>query len=353
MNRYQSTPGSQDGAFPTEDWFSAIRETVSFVDRTVLDVGCSEGVMSALALEAGASFVSAIDASESKVEAAKRTLSRFPEHKWAATECRAEDLGYMTSADVVIASMVLHWTENPAEIVNRLASFANRKLVVIFRSDNEGYLPSHGNWFPTLNELMHEVGHPLLDYQELMEQDSGKLICLAVFWTNFTKVYNEDDSSYWVSKGCQISAEASERLAVWLTKAGLAEDVYVHSDGYTKREILGWSLDGAFSFLHRKKMDPVITSMPLVKDRLRFLLARMIKASIETGWYLPDLTLRNLMYDAELEEGYPIDFEDFRPLVDGRVEDRYLPIWKNTLSYADIDEFDGDLKATMRAILGV
>lgn len=160
----------QNGVMPTNEWFSKVQQYVDFKGKTVVDIGCAEGVMAKLAKQAGASNVQAIDNQEEHFEPSdgvEFTHGKIENHLWL-------------SGDIMILSMIIHWIgekETLRQIENQ------NTLVIIFREKNHNYeIPTNGVWFPTLEELTNTLkGFKLKHHELLMVQNEDQNIILAIY----------------------------------------------------------------------------------------------------------------------------------------------------------------------------
>lgn len=322
--RYQSTPGTSDGVMPTAEWFAVLREGMGTLG-TVLDVGSAEGVMSVAALHAGAERITGIslpdDGYIEKAEVYKR-VHEFDEHeliRLTFIPMFAKD--WTEPRDTILFSMIAHWL-GQAETA-RFARLARRHFAVIFREANDGYAESNGTWFPTLDELDVTVGGTRVLYKPLLEQDHGKTISAAV--------YRMD----WLHKP---SPNFDPRGLGALIAAGAPLHGLPAPDGYVVKLAKGLDLHGdpPFQPEHDK---PVRKLHGREADALRDLIRGIAGAALRSGWYPTDLSPRNIIVGETAEL---VDLDEIEP-TDGRVDERYLPIWQATLSAIDV-AFTGDLR---------
>lgn len=160
----------QNGVMPTNEWFEKIKAHVDFKGKCVVDFGAAEGIMSQLAVESGAIWVKAVD----------NQFHFIPSPKVAFINVNIENFSYDKKVDVGIFSMIIHWIDRK-ELLRQAKNIDT--LAIIFREPNEGYqIPQNGKWFPTLEELNKTLnGFNLKHTEELMEQDNGKTIRLAIY----------------------------------------------------------------------------------------------------------------------------------------------------------------------------
>lgn len=160
----------QNGVMPTDEWFEKIKAHVDFVSKVVIDFGAAEGIMSNLAVKAGAIWVKAVD----------NQVHFLPSPKVAFINMNIENFGYDKRVDVGIFSMIIHWV-GKKELLRQAKNIDT--LAIIFREKNPGYqIPINGKWFPTLKELTATLkGFKLKHSEVLMEQDNNKRIILAIY----------------------------------------------------------------------------------------------------------------------------------------------------------------------------
>lgn len=170
----------QNGVMPTNEWFNEIKEHVKFNGKTVLDVGCAEGVMCLLSLKEGAKSVNGIDEQMEMIERAEKLTEEYSNVLFI--HGKTKDKIMVGNADIGIFSMIIHWI-GMEEFLRLTKCF--KTIVVIFRERNPGYqIPINGKWFPTLQELhslMKEKGFRRNYSEVIMVQDSEKRISLAIY----------------------------------------------------------------------------------------------------------------------------------------------------------------------------
>src|SRR6476646_7464261 len=136
------------GVMDSEEWFRATLAGVDGELGDVLDVGCAEGIMCALADQAGAKSVLGIGLHDDRMEAARVMTDGLPN----VTIREQEAATFNERADTVIFSMMAHWLG--ANETARFASLARDWFLVVFRLANDHYaIPENGTWFPTLAEM--------------------------------------------------------------------------------------------------------------------------------------------------------------------------------------------------------
>jgi SAM-dependent methyltransferase len=177
-DRYQSGLGFV-GVMDTERWFTALLAGIDGPLGDVLDVGCAEGIMCALAADAGAEHVLGIGLHDDRMAAALEIASRHPNIDIREQEARE----YETSHRTVLFSMMAHWL-GPDETA-RFASLATRNFAIVFRAANDHYaIPENGTWFPTLAELDAVVGGVRTSETLLLTQDNDKEVWAATYRTD-------------------------------------------------------------------------------------------------------------------------------------------------------------------------
>src|SRR3990167_4201984 len=126
----------QNGVMPTNEWFEKIKAHVDFKDKSVVDYGCAEGIMSILAKDSGSFKVIGID------------NKTYPYYE--GVDFRQEVIGKQYKADIKIFSMIIHWIGK--EETQKQAD--SKTVIYIFREANSGYnYPTNGCWFPIREEL--------------------------------------------------------------------------------------------------------------------------------------------------------------------------------------------------------
>lgn len=129
-------------------------------DKTVLDVGCAEGLISIELAKHGASWVDGIEIVQAHVDVSWSLISSYPVH---ITQADANVYLPTQTYDIVIALALLHKLRDPSEACARFARHA-RSLVVLrlppehaptiidARSNNEPH---------DIAKVMNEVGFAL------------------------------------------------------------------------------------------------------------------------------------------------------------------------------------------------
>lgn len=300
-DRYQAF-GELPGAFPTEEWWNALRRGIDGPLGSVLDVGCAEGVMSVLALDAGAEYVCGLDINSERIALATAAAAGRNADFWVQRSDRLEHGDFRT----VILSMIAHWIGK--EETARLAKLAERNVAVIFRETNEHYaIPENGTWFPTLEELDATIGGIRTHEEHLMTQDNGKRIVAATYRTDM------------------------EIVGGMVYRAGrvpipLRTGVDLHGD-LPFRPVNG---------------KPVLRLSGPNADAVRELARRIAQQALEDGMYPSDFSPRNVIVGDR--GAYLVDRDPAEELPhEGRVHPEFLSIWQATLSSIGIT-FSGDFR---------
>ena len=298
-DRYQ-TSDTEQGAFPTAEWFAALMEGVDGALGSVLDVGCAEGVMSRLAVDAGAASVNGIDHNADRIAAAE--ANRY----CVFTVMDAENVS--GSWTTVILSMIAHWVGQ--EETERLAGLADRHVLVVFRLANDHYEPANGSWFPTFEEMDEAMFGVRTSERLLLTQDHGKEIWAATYRTDIF-----------------IRGEK-----VWKGDPPQSSPL---RHGF---DLFG---DQPFRPTHGR---PVIALSGPNAEAVRNLARSVAEASLADGTYPSDFSPRNVIVSGS--EAWLIDDEPAERVAGTHVAPEYLPIWQATLSSIGLD-FDGDLRSLL------
>lgn len=305
------------GSFPTVNWFTMLPRT----SGTVIDVGCNTGTLSYLySLEAQS--VDAIDSNPEFIEYAKYL---YPRNNIYFQCGRAED-HILRGYDISVFSMIIHWLENPKEVIQKYLNYTRKYAVFIHRLPNEGYkTPDNGNWFPTIKELSFSSDFRLVTHNILMEQDNGKQIALSIFERKYvTKRSNKCDDSWW------------KKVEV----LGIKSIAWVPG-GYKMPYYDGIDLQEDRPFSHRHDKVRFLKLNPIQKRNVANLFKNEVKAALETGYLIGDLTRRNIIMCGNTP--YRIDFDmvfDINNLPESVISTR-----QEMLDYLEIDfKFTGDLK---------
>lgn len=306
-DRYQSGLGVQ-GTFDTPAWFAALREGIDGPLGSVLDVGCAEGVMCALALQDGAEFATGIDYNADRIATARLSVPRGAFYEMDATETGGINwLGPDPRRTTVIMSQIIHWLG--PDVSARYFRAATRNLAIVFRLANDHYeIPAHGTWFPTFAELDAAVGHPRTSETLLLTQDNGKEIWAATYRTDLT-----------------------------------IEDGYVLKNGRKDPLREGIDLHGDPPFRLRPH-DQVIRLSGPNASAVRELARKVAQDSLADGTYPSDFSPRNVIVNGG--EAWLIDDEPDERAAGTHVAPEYLPIWQATLSSIGLS-FDGDLRSLL------
>lgn len=130
-------PGVQDGDRPLEAQVKALRPAIGVAKgRTVLDLGCAEGLIGLEFVKGGAKSVHGIDSIRGNIETAQKVCAGQPmtfevaDLNLLIKEQFAK--GWVTQYDIVLALGITHKLHDPADGVNFAARSA--KELVLFRS---------------------------------------------------------------------------------------------------------------------------------------------------------------------------------------------------------------------------
>lgn len=300
-DRYQSS-ATEPGTMPTLDWWAALMRGIDGPLGPVLDVGAAEGVMSLAALDAGADAVLGIGLHDDRMATAK--AAAVPGVTFVETT--AADFRPRHTFRTVVYSMMAHWLG--ADETRRFAAMASRNFAIVFRTANDHYaVPDNGTWFPTFEELDATISGVRTHEELLLTQDNGKEVWSATYRTDL-----------------RIEGET-----VW-------------KDGVASPLRHGHDLHGDAPFRPTNGARLAELSQ---RERIALgvLAAEVARDALDSGWYPTDFSPRNVIVGPK--GAFLID-PDYGPLVDGRVDDEFLPTWQATLSTVGLD-FDGDLRSLL------
>lgn len=333
------------GVFPTDEWFEPIADRIPLVGTRVLDIGCAEGMMAILAMNAGAKSAVAVD--NDPVRLATAATNRDAWHlqrNLELVEADAEHYEPSGPFDVIIMSMLLHWFEDPPAAALKYAKRSRKYFVVIFREANDGYQPGAGNWFPTVVELDYLLSDcTRVMLEPLAVQDNGKRILLAIYRTDMKVIGDQ------VYKQVRANRFWRQRFRI-LAKNGAPFDILLklHGNGYVTQLLDGCDLWGDPPFIYSGDPEPYEIDLAL-RRKIMVLLARAVRSYRRSNLYLSDLSLRNIFISAG--EPYLIDFDDIRTLKRDRIAFKYIGLWQDTFDAIDFDyKFDGRLRPLMLAL---
>ncbi len=297
-DRYQTGLGLQ-GQFDTPAWFAALRKGLDGPLGDVVDVGCAEGVMCALALADGATDVTGIDTNADRIETARVAV---PQAAFMVADAEPHDLWR-----TVIMSQIIHWLG--AGRSRQWFRASTRNLAIVFRVANPDYLiPEHGTWFPTFAELDEAVGGPRTSETLLLTQDHGKEIWAATYRMDLR-----------------------------------VKDGMVHKNGRVTPLYEGFDLHGDPPFRLRQDQ-PILRLSGPNAEAVRRLARQVAQDALADGTYPSDFSPRNVIVSGS--EAHLIDDEPDERAIGPVVSAEYLPIWQATLSSIGL-VFDGDLRSLL------
>lgn len=130
-------PGLQDGDRTLESQTAAVRPAIALAaGKTVLDLGCAEGLVGLEFAKAGAKHVHSIDSIAGNIDTARKICSGQPmSFEVADLNVHIREVfakGDVSQYDIVLALGVTHKLHNPADGVNFAARSARE--LVLFRS---------------------------------------------------------------------------------------------------------------------------------------------------------------------------------------------------------------------------
>jgi trans-aconitate methyltransferase len=120
-------------------------EHISFLGRTVLELGCAEGLMSKWMIDRGAASVTGIDVRSDFIEEARRQCAGLPCH-FRVLDLN-EEFPVWGRYDIVMALAVLHKLRMPSVVAGTFAHAAGQTLVVRLPPKGAPYVtdPRSGN----------------------------------------------------------------------------------------------------------------------------------------------------------------------------------------------------------------
>jgi SAM-dependent methyltransferase len=124
-------PGVQDGDRTLEEQTMALRPAIAeCAGKTILDLGCAEGLIGREFAKAGALKVTGIDGSAGHLSVAAEQCRKWKnmEFKWVDLNRDAKQLVF--SADIVLCLGIAHKLHEPGDCV-RLAADSSNDLVLI------------------------------------------------------------------------------------------------------------------------------------------------------------------------------------------------------------------------------
>ena len=124
-------PGVQDGDRSLAEQMQGLAPALAAMrGKTVLDLGCAEGLIALEALRAGAALVHGVEYNRQLLEVGQGVLSTCPDailmygdlNEGLPAQCRAH-------YDVILALAIIHKLERPAESLARYAAMADRVVI--------------------------------------------------------------------------------------------------------------------------------------------------------------------------------------------------------------------------------
>jgi len=291
---------------PTEAWFASLMRGSDGRLGSVVDIGCAEGEMCALAVKAGAGPVVGIGLHDDRMRASRALAAAvgFEVREQAAAD-------FSEPFDTVIYSMMAHWLGR--DETARISRLARKWFLAVFRDPNPGYqMPANGTWFPTLDEWDETIRGVRTHDEVVLEQDHGKTIRAATYRTD---LYIRDG---WVHHPTDVDLDPLGRLLA----AGAPIDARILPGGYAVRLVAGRDLHGDAPF--RPSHRPDLFHDSAVDD----LAAGIASAALACGWYPPDFSPRNILIRGT--RAHLVDLGEILP-TDGTVPEPYRAIWELSL----------------------
>lgn len=301
----------ETGVFSTLEWFSEISKTVDWKGKSVIDLGCAEGMFCVLALNEGAKRAICIDVNPDMIVKAKK-LHKEHGLPYSIYQSKAESYYPLEPHDIVIFSMVLHWMDDVYYHFKRLVDCV-KEIVCIYRTRNASYkIPDNGKWFPSVNELdvlAVTTGFKNVYTRLLLTQDNNKEIYLTVYRRykevkpviHATKKTNYDFDANWMQRVKKVLPHLSEYIPFI--------DFVFDGDkviGYTMKYINGKDLWGDKPFEYTGGEHNVFLT-PIQKTNLKQMLRDILNTASQIGVAPCDVTRRNIMVEGD--KCYLIDLD--------------------------------------------
>lgn len=155
-------PGVQEGERTLEEQLLGLEPLLDQVQgKTVLDIGCAEGLISRAVVERGAVKVRGLDCNVENIEAAQR-LGLDPHRAFFAVH-NANEIGPDEEAclhsDIVLGLAIFHKLQRPAESLAAWSRFARELLVIRLPGGSEGeFLAKHSKARCDVAEVLPPLG---------------------------------------------------------------------------------------------------------------------------------------------------------------------------------------------------
>jgi hypothetical protein len=324
------------GAFDTLKFFEQINLFVRFENKSIIDLGCNNFMYSVLARKMGAKEALGIESNKKWVKGS-RLLSKLNGFNDKVVHSKVEDFFYYKRWDVGILAMILHWLEDPAQELRRLAPAIKEDMAIIYREKHDGYqIPENGNWFPTqqeLDQVMKSISFRNVSHGILLEQDSKKFVNLAVY-KRYKDVIPMGDIV--IKRNENLDDEWEKRLSKVLELVDTTAFDSFATGGYATKFIDGIDLYGSRPYKGETK--EFILDLR-TRENLVDLFKSVVFAGIETGYYLADFTRRNIV----VYNHYPylIEFDE----IITEFDQSYIDIYQEMIDFLNIDyKFKGNPK---------
>lgn len=294
----------ETGVFPTLEWFDEISKIVDWNGKSVIDLGCAEGMFSVLAMQKGAKRAIGIDVNPDMILKAKRLHEEYG-LPHIIYQSKAESYYPLELHDIIIFSMILHWMDNVYYHFKRLTDCVKDTVICIYRTRNASYkIPDNGKWFPTKNELdvlAVTVGFKNVYTRCLLTQDNDKEIYLSIY-----RKYKEVKPVIYVAKKVNYEFDANwmqraKRVLAHLSKHIPFIDFVFDGDrviGYTMKYINGKDLWGDKPFEYTGGEHNVFLT-PIQKTNLKQMLRDILSTASQIGVVPSDITRRNIMVEGD------------------------------------------------------
>lgn len=157
-------PGVQEGDRTLEQQMTGLASMLDYVKgKTVLDLGCAEGLISLEAYKAGASKVHAVDVNVDFIPVAQQQGGgvAFVQHNLRAGLPPGFDAQY----DVVLALAIIHKMYDPEAFTRQVAGYSRDRVVIRLPRKSLGFVRGKHAQHMTCDipAVMRQEGFDLLD----------------------------------------------------------------------------------------------------------------------------------------------------------------------------------------------
>lgn len=157
-------PGEQSGERTVAEQLKGVEPALSScAGKTVLDLGCAEGMISKAFLDRGASAVLGVEWNESFFERAAAKICD-PRMLFMRRDLNEMDAAFRDRApsDIVLALAIVHKLRDPGAALTAFAGFSRERLVIRLPLGSDGVLRwKHGRTNCDSREVMPRCGFRL------------------------------------------------------------------------------------------------------------------------------------------------------------------------------------------------